>query len=126
MATDEEKNMTMRMLDAQAQYIVEQLERIDASAMEIDYLKHSLDELKSTPKDSEILAPVSSGIFVKTKLQQSDVLLVNVGNDVVVEKTVDQTKALLDERTHEMVHTREALLAKLQEIEDQATKLGEQ
>ena len=112
----------LRMLNVQAQMISEQLNRIDSGLMEIDYLKNSIDELGSTKENTEILAPLSNGIFAKAKLDKVNKLLVNVGNGVVVEKTVDETKELLDERISEMNEAREKLLDQMQKIEDHLVK----
>ena len=115
----------LRALNMQAQMISEQLNRIDSGLMEIDYLKKSLDELNSTKENTEILAPVSNGIFAKAKLEKSNKLLVNVGTGIVVEKTFKETKELLDERIAEMNEAREKLLNQMQKIEDHLITLEE-
>ena len=115
----------LHMLNSQAQAIAEQLERIDDGLMEIEYLKSSLDELKSSKKGSDIFAPMSSGIFVKAKLEENEKLLVNVGNNVVVEKTANETKSLLDERISEMNESKAKLLGHMQKIEQRLVAIGE-
>lgn len=115
----------LKMLNIQAQMISEQLNRIDSGLMEIEYLKNSLDELSSVKENTEILAPVSNGIFAKAKLEKNNKLLVNVGNGIVVEKTTAETKELLNERIKEMNEAREKLLNSMQKIEDHLIKLEE-
>ena len=115
----------LRAFNMQAQMISEQLNRVDSGLMEIDYLKHSLDELGSTKENTEILAPISNGIFAKARLKKNNKLLVNVGNGVVVEKTIVETKELLDERIAEMSEAREKLMEQMQKIENHLIKIGE-
>ena len=120
------KDTELKMLDTQARMVAEQLDRLDTSMAEVEYLKDSLDELSKLKKDSEILAPMSSGIFVKAKLQDTKTLLVNIGKDIVVEKTVEETKELLEERSKEMTDVREKLMQQMQELEEKLVKLGEE
>ena len=115
----------LQMLNMQAQAIGEQIERIDSGLMEIEYLKGNLDELKSAKENSEIFAPVSNGIFVKARLEKNNKLLVNVGNNIVVEKSVDDTKKLLDERIKEMSEMRDKMVEQMQKIEERLIKIGE-
>lgn len=115
----------LRALNMQAQMISEQLNRIDSGLMEIEYLKNNLDEISSAKENTEILAPISSGIFGKAKLEKNNKLLVNVGNGIVVEKTISETKELLDERITEMNEAREKLLDSMQKIEDHLIKSEE-
>ncbi|MEK6886755.1 MAG: prefoldin subunit alpha [Nanoarchaeota archaeon] len=115
----------LRALNMQAQMISEQLNRVDSGLMEIDYLKTSLDELSSVKENTEILTPISNGIFAKAKLEKIKNLMVNVGNGIVVEKTLEETKGLLDERISEMNEAREKLLDQMQKLEDHLIKIGE-
>lgn len=113
----------LHMLNAQAQFIAEQLDNVDSTIMETEYLKNSLDEIKQLNKNSEILAPFSAGIFLKANLKENDKLLVNVGKGVVVEKSVEETKSLLSDRINEMSEMREKLTQQLQLIEKRLIEL---
>ncbi len=116
----------LQMLDSQARMVAEQLERVDSGIMEIQYLRNSLDELKASKEGSEILAPLSNGVFVKTKLEKNNKLLVNVGSGVVVEKNIEETKSLLDERISEMNGMKDNLMNQMRKIEKRLIELGEE
>jgi prefoldin alpha subunit len=115
----------LHMLDAQARMIADQLDKVENSLMEVEYLKGSLDELKRSKEGSDVLAALNNGIFVKARLEKNSTLLVNVGNGIVVEKTVDETKALLQERVVEMEDVRKTLVQQLQKLEERLIELGE-
>ncbi len=123
--TSKETEKELQILNTEAQFIGEQIERVDASLMEMEYVKNCLDELASTSNNSQILAPVSNGIFLKAKLEKTDMLLVNVGKEIVVEKTIPDTKSLLDSRIKEMSEMRENMLDQMQKIEDRLVELGD-
>jgi prefoldin alpha subunit len=118
-----EKQMELQMLDMQARQISEQLEKIDSSIMEIEYLKNSLGELKTFKEGVDVLAPVGNGIFAKAKLQENDRLLLNVGNNIVVEKSVSETQKLLSDRVAEIAEVREKMVLQLQKIEERLIEL---
>lgn len=113
----------MHVLNTNAGLIAEQLDRIDSGLAEIELLKNNIDELKNIKKGAEILSPINSGIFAKVKLDENSRLLVNVGNGVVVEKTIDETKILLDDRINEMAESREKLMSQMEKIEERLTNL---
>ncbi len=117
------EEIEMQMLNSQAQMIAEQMERIDAACTEIDGIKNNLDSLKNTKKETEILSPISNGIFVKAGIKDNEKLLVNVGGGVVVEKTVEEAKNLLDARIIEMEEAKDKLAAQMQKIEEKLSKL---
>lgn len=108
----------LQVLHSQAQLIAEQLDRIDSSLMEIEYLKNSLDEFNQIKKGTEIFTPMSNGIFIKSKLEDSSSLLINVGNGVVVEKSVVDAKKLFDSRIDELNKAKEEMLIQMQKIEN--------
>ena len=119
------KETELQVLDNQARMVADQLEKVDSNIMEIEYLKNSLGELKTSKEGADILAPLSNGIFVKATLSKNDKLLVNVGNGIVVEKSVEDTKKLLDERISEISEMRDKLINQMQKIEDRLIKIGE-
>lgn len=120
------KDAEMQMLSSQGQMIAEQIEKIDSALMELEYIKLNFDELKNTKEGTEILCPASSGIFLKAKIDKTSKLLVNVGNGVVVEKTIEQVKELLDDRINEMGESREHLLGQMEKIEERLRTLSEE
>jgi len=119
----EQNEAELRILNVQAQTIAEQLDKIDSAIMEIEYLKQSIADLSSIRENNEILSPISNGIFVKAKIGNAKKLLINVGNGVVVEKTSEETKSLLDERIDEISKSRENLLGQLKKIEEKLEEM---
>ncbi|MFT4282978.1 MAG: prefoldin subunit alpha [Candidatus Woesearchaeota archaeon] len=77
------------------------INKMNQSLKEIEDIKSSVKELE-TLKDEEILAPIANGIFIKAKIIDSKKLKVNVGNGVILEKTINQTIKLLDKQEKEI------------------------
>lgn len=127
----QKKYMEFQMNEQQVKMINQQLEEITSKAMELDYIKQSLDEMSNVKENTEILAPLSSGIFIKANVQKTDELLVNVGSRTVVKKSIPETKKLMDIQLNEIENIREQLMNQLQEstikskiIEQELSKLS--
>lgn len=73
-----------------------------------------MDEIKKVKQGSEILVPLSSGIFAKASLKDNDGLLVNVGANTIVKKSVSDTKKLIEKQSSEVRKLQEQMLEQLQ------------
>ena len=73
-----------------------------------------------------MLAPLSSGIFLKAKLEENQELLVNVGKNTVVSKTVPQTIELMDEQVRHVEELRDQLIRQLQSVGMQGQTLEDE
>ena len=111
------------MIDQQIKQFQEQLQSIDIKLLELDTLKQALREMPSVKEKSEILAPLSSGIFVKAKVQKTDKLLINIGNNIVVEKSLKESQNLLDEKFSEIESLRNEILYGMENIIRRAQKI---
>jgi len=128
----QKKYMEFQVIEQQIKQITKQVQELDNKMLELEYLKKSLDELSGVKKDTEILAPISPGIFIKAKLATSDELLVNVGGNAVVGKDIKGTKDLLDFQITEIENLRTQLITEMsnlsensQVIEQELVKLTE-
>ncbi len=106
--------MEMRMLQQKIKETEEKIEQIDSQAMELEYIKLSLDEIKDVKKGTEILAPISNGIFIKAKIEDSSEIYVNVGSDCVAVETPEKAKALIQKQIDEVSGFREKLVERYQ------------
>jgi len=89
------------MLKQQVSQLQQHLEKLDGQMMELEVLKENLGVF-SEEKGGEMYAPIANGIFVKADLKDTQNLLVNVGGNVVVSKTVDDTKVMISEQIKEI------------------------
>ncbi len=69
---------------------------------ELDYSINSLNELKNISNEKEILFPFVNGVLVKGKITFKDKVLVNIGHNVVVEKSIDEAKELIKKRKEDL------------------------
>lgn len=78
------------------------MQAIEEQVAELELTVESFDDLKNTEKGTEILVPLSSGIFTKASLVDNKELIVNVGAGTAVKKSIDDTKQLLSEQVNNL------------------------
>ncbi|HLD39683.1 MAG TPA: prefoldin subunit alpha [Candidatus Nanoarchaeia archaeon] len=114
----EDRYRQLQMIQQQAEQIAEYVQKLQMQLQEIDNSLEALQELKNTAINTEILAPVANGIFLKASLQDNQKLVVNVGAEVTVEKTIPEVINLLQEQKEKItqnVSEAEGVLQELQE-----------
>ena len=115
----QQKFMQFQMLQKHIEQISEHLQMFAQQAEEIEMSASSLQELGNVKNDTEILCPVTNGIFLKAVLKDNQKLLVNVGADTTVEKTIPQVVEMLGEQ-------RKKVLTKVKEGEQLLQNLHQQ
>ena len=61
----QEKYYEYQVIEEQTKAVSKQIQELADKLLELEYLKISLDEFSELKKGTGILAPISSGIFVK-------------------------------------------------------------
>ncbi len=91
----QEKMVEFQQLQEHMERIQQHVEKLHVQRAEIDNSVDALESLAQEEVNKEMLAPIANGIFVKASLQDTKKLLVNVGADTIVEKSVEDVIALL-------------------------------
>ncbi|MBN2112070.1 prefoldin subunit alpha [Candidatus Woesearchaeota archaeon] len=112
----QQKFVEFQMLQQQASQLQKQIQQMHMQKKEIESITQNLDELNRAEKGAEILAPVASGIFAKASLENKDDFLVNVGNNVVVKKSLAEVKELLSKQAEEVGKVEKKMSSNLHEI----------
>lgn len=89
--TEAERNLLQQHLEQ----IAEHQELLKQQVLELEQTEETLRELSKTTLENEILAPVANGIFIKSHLLDNKNVLVNMGAEVVCEKSIPDVLALL-------------------------------
>ena len=120
---EQNKFMQLQMLDQQIRQVQQYLQTFDQQLVEIRNVIDSLKELGKLKKGDLIHAPIASGIFVKARLEDSKEVKVNVGNNIVVAKTIEQAVDMLERQGAEINQYRSDSLAKFDELIKKADAL---
>lgn len=84
----------------------------------------AIESVKGLPEDSEseLLVPIGGGLFIHSKAQPIEKLVVSLGADVAIEKTREEALAFLEQRLSEFEKAAAALVGQRNEL---ARKIGE-
>lgn len=119
----QQKQMEMQMLNAQLQQLQQQLNAVEQQSMEIEFVIDALENISKVEVGTEALVPISSGIFVKAKIQDNKELVVNVGSNTTVTKTVPEVQQMLKDQIKEMEKAKKELTDKFTEFAGKMQKM---
>jgi len=103
-------------LNQQLDYYHELMDQLEHNLAILNKLKEDLNSLETLKEGDEILAPLANGIFLEAKLITAKKLKVNVGNGVVVEKSIPDTLKLLEKQEVEILSSKSEVQKKLEEL----------
>jgi prefoldin alpha subunit len=98
----QEKYMEYQMLEEQLKQAQEQVQTLNKQKEELEGLKEAVMEIGKTKEGNEMFVPISSGIFIKAQIKDNKELLVNVGDNVVVPKSINDAVALIKRQKEEI------------------------
>ena len=101
--------MESRLLEGTANEIQSRINMTNAALTELRVSSMTLEGLEKEKKDAQLFVPIGGGSYVKAKLETSNKVVVGIGADVAVEKTLKEAKEELETRISELEKTREAL-----------------
>lgn len=103
----------LRILEGNANLLQSRLNAVETALSDIAIANISLQEIKNTRVDSELLVPAGAGSFIQAKLSDVDKVIMGVGAGVCIEKTIEDSLNDLKSRQSELEETRSSLQTQL-------------
>jgi len=122
----QQKYMQFQMLQQQAAKVQKQTQAIEQQLMELITIEEGLADIEKTEEGTEILVPISAGIFLKAKLTDGKKVILNSGSNVAVEKSIPDTIALLKNQSQDLMKVQEQLLTDLTKMDLQIKMLQQE
>jgi len=120
---DQDKYQQMQMLDYQIKQMNKIMESIDTQLLEMSTTVDALKEFEKLKNNDDILFPVANGIFAKGKLTDNKILRINIGSDVIVEKSIVDTIAMMETQAKEVEDYKSEVMTQLQKFMDKMSEL---
>jgi prefoldin alpha subunit len=105
-----------RYLEETVTEIQDRINLTNSAIAELRVSNMTLEGLETEKKGSQLFVPIGGGSYVKAKLETADKVVVGIGADVAVEKTVKEAKEELKTRIAELDKTREALAQQFNQV----------
>jgi len=117
----------LQMLQQEAEAMDQQIQLIEQQVAEMNAVKLSLEELKNEKQTiaKTILANLGKGIFIEAEVKSNN-LFVNVGKDVLVKKTPQQTLEIVEEQLKKLETGKASILERIEEIQRNMQSLVEE
>jgi prefoldin alpha subunit len=119
----QQKYLEFQMLDQQTKQAQKQLQMIEAQMQELINTGAALDDISNVKQGTDFLAPIASGIFVRGRLSENKDILVNVGANVAVSKSVEEVKGMLKSQLEELENVQQNTADQYQMLTLKAEKL---
>ena len=98
-----------RFLEEAATELQSRISMTNAALAELRVSSMTLEGLGEEKKGSQLFVPIGGGSYVKARLESAEKVVVGIGADVAIEKSVKKAKEELETRISELEKTREAL-----------------
>lgn len=113
--------MNLQMLEQEANQFGEQLNIIDQQINELKILKNNISKFEES-KENEAYSEFGKGIYFKTKIEKKE-FLVDVGSKVLVPKTTEEIKEIIDEQISKFNSIKPEIESRIQEINLELDKI---
>lgn len=99
----------LQYLEGTAQAIQQRIGLIDAAMTEMQVANSTIEGLRNESVDTDVLMPIGGGSYIRAKLADNEKLIVGIGADVAIEKTLPEALESYNIRFSELQKARSAL-----------------
>jgi prefoldin alpha subunit len=106
----------VRILQGEAEALQSRINMVNAVMSDLTYANMTLDGLGKRKGDAELLVPIGGSSYIKAKLQAPDKVVVGMGAGVSVEKTLQESKAIVNKRLEDLEKTMVSLQQRFRQV----------
>jgi prefoldin alpha subunit len=105
-----------RFLEETVNELQSRISITNSALTELRVSSMTLEGLETEKKDAQLFVPIGGGSYIKARLETANKVVVGIGADVAVERTLKEAKAELETRIAELEKTREALVQQFNQV----------
>jgi len=105
-----------RFLEETVNELQSRINLTNSALTELRVSSMTLEGLEEEKKDAQLFVPIGGGSYVKARLETANKVVVGIGADVAVERTLKEAKEELETRIAELEKTREALVQQFNQV----------
>ncbi len=119
----QEKYMEFQMLQQQIEQLSKYMEELNGKLQEFTLTKNNILNMDVVPPNTEALVSMAPGIFAQAELKENKKFVINVGANILVEKTIPQITELLDKQINEISQAQVQMDQNIIELNHKAEEL---
>jgi prefoldin alpha subunit len=112
---EQRRMLEQQILQQKLMEIENQLNQVEQKKQELAMVSESISSLGGKT-NVEIMVPIGMGVLGKAKLLDSNEFLINIGSNIVVKKSAEETKQLIESQIVELDRAKELFEQELQRI----------
>lgn len=116
----------LRLLEGTAETLRSRINLVNAAITELSFANMTLEGLEKESRDTRLFVPIGGGSYVKAKLESPDTVIVGMGANVAVERTMKEAREFLEARLDELEKTRTTLHRQFTQVIDKIREDREQ
>jgi prefoldin alpha subunit len=106
----------LRILEGTAEALQSRVNLVNAALTELRVASMTMEGLEKEKKDAQLFVPIGGGSYIKARLESADKIIVGLGADVAVERTLKEAKENLGNRIAELEKMRTSLGQQLAQV----------
>ncbi|HDM25483.1 MAG TPA: prefoldin subunit alpha [Thermoplasmatales archaeon] len=115
----------LEMYKEQIESLVNQSQIIQAMIDEYNRTKLTLDKISNVEEKTEVLVSIGGGVFVNANIRDTKKVVYNIGADIMIEKTIEETVKSIDERINLLYENLQKVVETTQKLEEAAAQISE-
>jgi len=119
----QEKYMEFQLVQQQIEQLNKYMEELDSKLQEFSLTKYNIENMDKIKPNTESFVSHAPGIFAEAELKENKKFVINVGANVMVEKTIPQISELLDKQIKEISQAQVQMDQNILELNKKATDL---
>jgi prefoldin alpha subunit len=127
MNKDEELNRYMVQIEQYKEQMGQlemQFQYIHATLADYNKAKMTLENLSNADVGSEVLVPIGGGAFIGATAKNTSKVLMDIGGNIVTEKTPEDAIKKIDERLENLEKTQEKMNEMMQNLQNEAAEVS--
>ncbi len=127
MNKDEELNRYMVQIEQykeQMSQLEMQFQYLHAALADYNKAKMTLENLSNADTGSEVLLPIGGGAFISATAKNASKVLMDIGGDLVTEKTPEDVIKKIDERLENLEKTQVKMNEMMQNLQNEAAEVS--
>lgn len=120
MASEEETfrrlAVELRILEGTAEALQSRINLVNAALTELRVANMTLEGVGKEKKDASLFVPIGGGSYIKAKLESADKMIVGVGANIAVERTIKVAKESMGNRIADLGKTRTSLQQQITQV----------
>ena len=114
---EKQQIIQLQMIEQEANQLEQQLKLVEQHIFDMQKLTEGLNELETSDK-KEILANIGKGIYIPAEIKSKE-LIVEIGNKILVKKSIPETKNIIDEQLKRLIEFKQQIIEKIGEMQEE-------